>query len=709
MNKKIVHLWYMNSFRITLVLLFGFNFLYSQDFSNFEDSLKILPTDSLKINFVIKRIIEPLEKENNYEKAKSELQKAKKFINNNKINELKIDSKQIELLIAQESYEEANKIIEALEQKTKNTSYFYYQGLALRFKALIQLYSGNLEESSKLYFKALEKFKLTKSPFALDLGYSDIAVLSYYSGNYKQAIEYWEKCIEIENKQGFKVRMLNNLSNIGVAFLEIGEIKKAEDKLLYALNIANELNDESLRAGIYTNLTKLEYNKNNFKKAIEYNNLAAQYYESIKQYSSLANIYSNGAELARTGKEYETALEYINKAFEVMKLTENRTNLYSLYMNKAAIQFDLKEYKDAYQNLLMYIGEKDSIVNAENQKNITELEKKFQLKEQKKENALLNEQVKTQEISNSRMKITIGLISVIVLILAVTAIWMVKQNRAKNLINAQLSEKNNIINLQKTIVEDQHRDITDSIKYAKRIQEAILPPYNLWQKILPSSFIFHLPKDVLSGDFYWIEETKDYIYVAAADCTGHGVPGALISIVNFNLLNKAVLEKNLVTPAEILDAVNGWLTESLHQTYGESTVRDGMDITLIAIHKHSNEVLFAGANNSIYVVSNNELEVIKGDKFPVGAFIEDKIQHFSLKKFSVNKGDCIYLFSDGYADQFGGPDGKKYKYQSFQKKLNSISSLDVSNQLISMKQDFVQWQGAHEQVDDVLLIGIKIS
>ena len=269
--------------------------------------------------------------------------------------------------------------------------------------------------------------------------------------------------------------------------------------------------------------------------------------------------------------------------------------------------------------------------------------------------------------------------------------------------------KNNIINQQKTIVEGQHRDITDSIKYAKRIQEAILPPLNLWNKILPHSFILHLPKDVLSGDFYWIEETDNYTYIAAADCTGHGVPGALISIVNFNLLNKAVLEKNLVTPSEILDAVNLWLTESLHQSYGESTVRDGMDITLIAINKHSNEVLFAGANNSIYIVSNEELTQIKGDKFPVGAFIEDKIQKFTLKKLSVNKGDSIYLFSDGFADQFGGEKGKKYKYLPFQQKLKSITHHTTINQCSMIKQEFFNWKGNHEQVDDVLVIGIKIS
>jgi len=275
--------------------------------------------------------------------------------------------------------------------------------------------------------------------------------------------------------------------------------------------------------------------------------------------------------------------------------------------------------------------------------------------------------------------------------------------------NLLLEEKNTIINHQKEIVEEQHQEITDSIKYAHRIQGAILPPRNLWQKILPDSFILHIPKDILSGDFYWIEETKDYIYIAAADCTGHGVPGALISIVNYNLLNKAVLEQNLVHPAEILDAVNVWLTESLHQTYRESAVKDGMDISLIAIHKHSNDVLFAGANNPVYIISKGELKQIKADKFPVGAFIEDKIQKFSPKNFKAYKGDVIYLFSDGFADQFGGDTGKKYKYAPFQQKLIAVSEKGLAEQRTAMKNEFYFWKGEHEQVDDVLLIGIKIA
>jgi serine phosphatase RsbU (regulator of sigma subunit)/tetratricopeptide (TPR) repeat protein len=704
---------YIYRYMVKIKLYILFQFLYcciiSQNSDSIYKSINTIKSDSLKINLIITHLVTPNLNNGNYNRAHIEILKANQFVNGNKNLDFKLKSQIINLLINQELFKQANDSTENLLQASIKSKNIYYQGTAYRLKAMIEMYIGNLDKSSDYYFKALEKFKDTKYNPAIARAYSDVAAINYYSEKYDKAIEYWRKSLSMSSEDKDYQFIANSLSNLGIAFLEHNDFDSSEVTLKRAIIIANIIHDESIKASIYTNLTKLEYNRKNYKKAIEYSNQAALYYEATKNYSKLSNIYSNGAELARTGKDYQTALIYINKAFEAMKLTENKTNLNTLYLNKAAIQYDLKDYKPAYENLLNYIYQKDSLVNIENQKNINELEKKYQLTEQKKENALLNEQLKTQEIYSSRMQITIGLISLIVVILAVTAFLVIKQNRAKNLINAQLFEKNNIINLQKSIVEDQHRDITDSIKYAKRIQEAILPPLNLWNKILPSSFILHLPKDVLSGDFYWIEETENYTYVAAADCTGHGVPGALISIVNFNLLNKAVLEKNLVTPNEILDAVNLWLTESLHQTYGESTVRDGMDITLIALHKHSNEVLFAGANNSIYTVSNGELNQIKGDKFPVGAFIEDKIQKFSMQRFTVEKGDSIFLFSDGFADQFGGPKGKKYKYLPFQQKLTSITNLNISQQQASMKQEFLDWKGSHEQVDDVLVIGIKIS
>jgi serine phosphatase RsbU (regulator of sigma subunit) len=180
----------------------------------------------------------------------------------------------------------------------------------------------------------------------------------------------------------------------------------------------------------------------------------------------------------------------------------------------------------------------------------------------------------------------------------------------------------------------------------------------MWFSIFPKSFVLYKPKDILSGDFYWTEETENWKFVAAADCTGHGVPGALMSIVNFNLLNKAVLEKNLTMPGEILDSVNQQLTLALHQTYKESTVKDGMDISLLSINKKTNEIYFSGANNPIYILGPNKEIEMKADKFPVGAFVGETIRSFTSHKLELEIGDRIFLFSDGFADQFGGSKGK---------------------------------------------------
>jgi len=270
--------------------------------------------------------------------------------------------------------------------------------------------------------------------------------------------------------------------------------------------------------------------------------------------------------------------------------------------------------------------------------------------------------------------------------------------------------QNKIIEDKNYLVEAQHKDIKDSIKYAERIQGAILPPKHLWNSILPNSFVLYKPKDILSGDFYWIAETDEYKFIAAADCTGHGVPGALISIVNYNLLNRAVLEKHIVNPGEILDAVNIWLTESLHQTIDNSTVKDGMDISLISINKFTDEIKFSGANNPLFVYSEDgTVKEYKGDKFPVGSFVEEQSLNFTTLSIEVNKGDMLYLFSDGYADQFGGTKGKKLKIKALKEEFNKIKSKTTTEQKQHLNDLFSNWKGDLEQVDDVLIIGIELD
>lgn len=520
--------------------------------------------------------------------------------------------------------------------------------------------------------------------------------------NPKKAIKYYRKTIELANKiQSYEV-LDASYNNLGGLYQDEGQLDSSLFYYNQSLNLSIRLNDSIGIADSYTNIGTIYYSKKDFENAEKYfENAMKIYFKNNIQYQ-LAISYINIASVYDAQNKYSKGEELYLKAIEICKKLKNNSLLYSAYEALASNYYNSNNFQEAYNAFTVAKAYNDSSYSEEMSLQTAELQTKYETEKKEQENQLL-----TLENKNKSQVIYFALGGCALLFGLVFFIFRGYRNKQKA--NLLLEEKNNIIQHQKEVVEEQHQDITDSIKYAKRIQGAILPPRNLWTKILPESFVLYMPKDVLSGDFYWIEETKDYIYVAAADCTGHGVPGALISIVNYNLLNKAILEKGLVTPSEILDSVNLWLTESLHQTYRESAVRDGMDVTLIAIHKHSNEVLFAGANNPIYLVSNGELKQIKGDKFPVGAFIEDRIQHFTTKSFKTQPGDCIYMFSDGFADQFGGDNGKKYKYAPFQRKLIDIYSLPLSEQRNIMRDEFLKWKGSHEQVDDVLLVGIKIA
>lgn len=256
-------------------------------------------------------------------------------------------------------------------------------------------------------------------------------------------------------------------------------------------------------------------------------------------------------------------------------------------------------------------------------------------------------------------------------------------------------------------LETLFKQVTDSIHYAKRIQEAILPPLSLVKSILPESFILYKPKDIVSGDFYWIDKKNDWSYFAAVDCTGHGVPGAFMSIVGYNLLKDILNNSNAITPAAIMDKMNDGVANTLHSGSSDNQTKDGMDMTLCALNYNTLELQFAGAFNPLYIVRNNELLQFKADKFPIGMFIGEK-QNFTNNSVQLQNGDNVYIFSDGYADQFGGPKGKKYMAGNFRELLKEMSKLSIENQSINLNQTIEEWRGNLEQVDDILVIGIKV-
>ncbi len=261
------------------------------------------------------------------------------------------------------------------------------------------------------------------------------------------------------------------------------------------------------------------------------------------------------------------------------------------------------------------------------------------------------------------------------------------------------------VELQRERISEVYNDLQSSIDYAKRLQETILPNDAYVQNMFPQSFVLNRPKATVSGDFYWFKTKGNKKMVAAADCTGHGVPGAFMSLVGHNILNQASKVYN--QPAAILNTVNRLSAEVMRSNEGQHFMRDGMDISLCIIDEDEMTLEFSGAHNSVYIIRNQEVFELEAEHFSIGTFVNGE-KEFADKKFQLQKGDCIYLYSDGYADQFGGPKGKKYLRKRFKNTLVEISKFDMHIQLARLNIELDIWQGGHQQVDDVLVIGLKI-
>nr|MCU0408226.1 SpoIIE family protein phosphatase [Bacteroidales bacterium] len=297
------------------------------------------------------------------------------------------------------------------------------------------------------------------------------------------------------------------------------------------------------------------------------------------------------------------------------------------------------------------------------------------------------------------------------IVLALIAVWIViyikrreqKLIREKKLLEEKVEERTAEVVQKSMEIEEKNRDITASIRYAERIQRAMLPRENTFKE----TFVLFMPKDIVSGDFYWMYDNGDWQFIAAADCTGHGVPGAFMSIIGHNSLNKIVREYGLTRPSAIIDQLNIEVMKSLLQRH-EKAVTDGMDIALIAFNRKNYTLEFAGAYSPLYVVRNGEVTVYKGDRFPIGMTALDEKKNFTNQVIDIRPGDMLYMCSDGYADQFGSEEGKKYKSGNVKKLLAEIYDLPICVQKDRLEKEILDWKGIRPQVDDILFIGTKI-
>jgi serine phosphatase RsbU (regulator of sigma subunit) len=332
-------------------------------------------------------------------------------------------------------------------------------------------------------------------------------------------------------------------------------------------------------------------------------------------------------------------------------------------------------------------------------------EMKAKAEQEKKEIALKSERKRNKIIMTS---LIIGLILVLTFSFYIWRSLSItkKQKEVIEQTKVIIEKQKDEVEEQKRLVEIKNKDIIDSINYALRIQQAILPDEKKWNKLLPDSFKIYLPKDILAGDFYWLEENENYIYVAAADCTGHGVPGAMVSVVCSSALTKAVLEDKLTNTNEILDRVREIVIEKMSSNEGQ--LRDGMDVCLVRINKNNRkEIQYSGANRPLYIIkANGVLEELSPDKQPIGWM--EETSPFKAENKVIDQGDMLYLTTDGFADQFGGPKNKKLKTKGMLELFVNVHSLPLTEQKEKIQLFYSEWKGGGDQTDDVCVIGIRI-
>lgn len=540
-----------------------------------------------------------------------------------------------------------------------------------------------------------------------------------YLGRYEQSYPYYSRAIRILEKYPLdKVNgtLTTTLNNSGSVYINTGHSDSAELNYKKALKISNEFKLKRGAAMSLGNLGYLYEMEGKFDDALK--NYLESYQLSAEEKDAKGQSFTlTSIGYVYTAKEmFDEAESHFLQAADVARVAGMKSMVRDAYEGLTELyrqQGKLEKALD-YQKRLYLIF--DSLYNVESNGQIAEMNAKYEsekkdkkLLEQKAEADIKDAEAKQNE--KERLFLIIGL-----LVLGVLFIFIFKGYRDKKKANILISSQKDKVEMQKHEIEEKNKDIADSISYAKRIQQSFLGSQEEFENAFEDYFILYQPKDVISGDCYWIANVKTtpkdgvsrkITVMAAIDCTGHGVPGALMSIVGMTLLNQTMKNKDINSCADALDYLNRELPKNVKSKEGES-VRDGMDISMCTFFHDKLEMNFAAANNPAYLIREGELRVLKADKQPVTAAVDVEKKPFASQNISLQKGDCIYLFTDGFADQFGGEKSKKFTYKKLQETLLNSYSIPMTDQKSNLEKVFSDWKGKQEQIDDVLVIGIRI-
>lgn len=557
---------------------------------------------------------------------------------------------------------------------------------------------ADYQHAQENYFEALKINEKRQNKIGMATCYRNIGWVYYRQDNFQKALEFFTKALKIFEEEGGKAEHLVMMySDLGAVHGSLKNHNSSLEFFLKSLELSKDSKPSTI-AIIYDNLAIAYSNLEQTKLAKEYVRKAEKIFTEMNQKVRMVEVYNTFADIYYEEGMHDSALYYAKKSLAISqenKFTLETKNVWFLLQKIYSAQ---EKYREAFNAFKNYSRLRDSIFSEENTRQVSELQFLYESGKKEQQIELQNLQIEKQESDIKRQRILLFSSVAVTLIFLVMSFFIWREYRAKKKANDELA-------LQKAIVDQKNKDMTDSINYAQRIQEAILPDIEIKYRIFPNAFVYLRPRDIVSGDFYWYAEKDGKKFIAAVDCTGHGVPGAFMSIIGNHLLNEIILERSVLQPSEVLNQLHEGVRSALKQD-DQKKQADGMDIALISFSNAKAE--YAGASRPLYIVSGEALQEIKPDKFPIGGKDAHEGKKFTNHSFEIKKGDMIYISSDGYADQFGGEMGKKFMTKNFKNLLLSIAHEAPSEQERILDSTFEKWKGTREQVDDVLVIGIKV-
>ena len=587
-------------------------------------------------------------------------------------------------------------------------------GTILSNMATIYFYENNYNKSLEYFLHALQVAERANSFKDMGITLGNIGNIYKEQGKYSEALDYYARSLKsIELAKDFK-HIGTAYINIGNVYYEMAKAKKSNafyDSSLAIYNKAEKLMskyiDSSYLGMLYANIGNIYADKLDYKQAFVFFKKAIKMREAIEDYSQMGIIYTNLATCYIDTKEWAEAERNLKLALNYAKENNSYDEQADAYKAYSQLYREQKKFEKAYKYYILYKQYGDSVLNDEGIEKRKELEMNFTFEKEREKQRLeedKKEVIRAEEKKRSVIYIAISIGGIILSIFIALIIYRNYKRTQKA--HAIISKQKNEIEKQKHFVEEKNKEVMDSIHYAKRIQRALLTSENYFKKHVSDFFILYKPKDIVSGDFYWALNLNNKFYLATADCTGHGVPGAFMSLLNISFLNEVIIEKKITRPDLILDEIRNDIIKALNPE-GNEKAKDGMDCSLCCFDFEKMELTVAAANNPVWILRNDKLIEIKPDKMPVGMYA-DEVKPFSLEIFKIERGDIVYTFTDGYADQFGGPKGKKFKYKQLENNLITNSGKPMEEQKVLLLNAFDNWKEGLEQVDDVLLIAIKV-